>query len=149
MGGTSEIRTEHHRPTGARGSAGAEWKGTVRSKSFAFELSIVRVHRTLVAQREYVISKQLLRSGTSIGANVEEAAAASSRRDFLHKISIASKEARESLYWLRLVDQSELVPGIDVSREKDAAEELVRMLTAIVKTTSRTLQSEKRPRSRN
>ena len=89
----------------------------------------------LQAAREYVISKQLLRSGTSIGANVEEAVAASSRRDFLHKMTIASKEARETVYWLRLLDESNLVTDLDVLQQLDQANELVRLLTAIVKTT--------------
>jgi four helix bundle protein len=84
---------------------------------------------------EFVVSKQLLRSGTSIGANVEEAVAASSRRDFLYRMSTASREARESVYWLRLLDESDLVSDFDVDGELESARELVRLLTAIVKTT--------------
>jgi four helix bundle protein len=81
----------------------------IKGKSFEFALKIIELYKTLVDSKEYVISKQLLRSGTSIGANVEEAGAAVSKKDFVSKMSIASKEARETKYWLRLLDQSQLV----------------------------------------
>ena len=106
-----------------------------RDKSFDFSLAIIKLYKILQAQREFVVSKQLLRSGTSVGANIEEAVAASSRRDFLNKMTIASKEARESVYWLRLLDASDLVGGIDVQSELGQARELVRLITSIVKTT--------------
>ena len=112
-----------------------ERTGPTRKKSFEFSLSIIKLYMKLQAAREYVISKQLLRSGTSIGANIEEAVAASSRRDFLHKMTIASKEARETVYWLRLLDESNIVTDLDVQQQLDQANELVRLLTAIVKTT--------------
>ncbi|MFQ5613627.1 MAG: four helix bundle protein, partial [Anaerolineae bacterium] len=86
----------------------------------------------------YVLSKQLLRSGTSIGANVEEAGAAQSRKDFLPKMSIASKEARETRYWLQLLQESGLV-DVDVGRELELVDELIRILTSIVKTTGENL----------
>ena len=106
----------------------------IQKKSFEFALVIVRLYQKLQEKREYVISKQLLRSGTSIGANVEEATAGQSRRDFLSKMSIASKEARETHYWLRLLQASNLV-DIDVSQELKHSDELIRILTSIVKTT--------------
>ncbi len=109
----------------------------IKNKSFEFSLKIIKLYQQLQDQREYVISKQLLRSGTSIGANIEEATAAESRRDFVHKLGIASKEARETNYWLRLLDQSNLAAGVEIKPLLDDADELVRMLTAIVKTTSR------------
>ena len=74
----------------------------VRQKSFQFALEIVSLYKQLQGEKEYVLSKQLLRSGTSIGANIEEAVTAQSRRDFLAKMSVASKEARETRYWLVL-----------------------------------------------
>jgi len=107
----------------------------VRSQSFAFSLEVIRLYKQLGSHREYVVAKQLLRSGTSIGANIEEAAAAESRRDFLHKMNIALKEARETHYWLRLLDESDLTPDLDVTAQLDQANDLVRLLTAIVKTT--------------
>ena len=107
----------------------------IQKKSFEFALVIIRLYQKLQEKREYVISKQLLRSGTSIGANVEEAAAGQSRRDFLSKMSIASKEARETRYWLRLLQQSDLV-DLDVISELEQVDEIIRILTSIVKTTS-------------
>jgi four helix bundle protein len=75
----------------------------VREKSFAFALEIISLYKQLQSEKEFVLSKQMLRSGTSIGANIEEALAGQSRRDFLAKMSIASKEARETCYWLVLL----------------------------------------------
>ena len=109
--------------------------GPTREKSFAFAILVIRLYKVLQEQREFVVSKQLLRSGTSIGANVEEAMAAASRRDFLHKMTIASKEAREAVYWLRLLDESDLVADLELEEPLRSARELVRLLTAIVKTT--------------
>jgi four helix bundle protein len=108
----------------------------ILDKSFDFALVIIDLYQRLQADREFVISKQLLRSGTSVGANVEEATAAESRRDFIHKMALASKEARESMYWLRLLSKSRLVPGLDVSPELTRAHELVKLLTSIVKSAS-------------
>ena len=87
----------------------------IQQKSFSFALEIVELYRSIVAQHEYVISKQLLRSGTSIGANVEEAGAGISRKDFRAKMAIALKEARETKYWLRILKESRLV-NTDVCR---------------------------------
>lgn len=75
----------------------------VEEKSFAFALSMVKLYTHLQQQKEFVLSKQLLRSGTSIGANVSEVQAAQSLKNFISKMSIASKEARETRYWLRLL----------------------------------------------
>jgi four helix bundle protein len=107
----------------------------VQQKSFAFALKIIKLFTKLQGHREYVLSRQLLRSGTSIGANVTEASAGQSRKDFLAKMSIASKEARETRYWLELIRESGLAP-VDVSEELSEVDELVRILTSIVKTTS-------------
>ena len=78
----------------------------ILDKSFDFALHIIELYKQMTAQHEYVLSKQLLRSATSIGANVEEATAAISKKDFAAKMSIASKEARETRYWLRLIDKT-------------------------------------------
>ena len=106
----------------------------IRSKSFDFSLLIIELYMQLVKEREYVLSKQLLRSGTSIGANIEEAIAAQSRKDFIHKLSISSKEARETKYWLRLLQKSELTT-IDVSNHLHEIQQIVNILTSIIKTT--------------
>ncbi len=109
----------------------------VQQKSFGFALEIISLYKQLSAEKEYILSKQLLRSGTSIGANIEEAVAAQSRRDFLAKMSIASKEARETRYWLVLLQQSKLTK-LDLKPAIAKVEELIRILTSIVKTTAET-----------
>lgn len=106
----------------------------IQQKSFAFALRIIQLYRELQSQREFILSRQLLRSGTSIGANVEEAGAGQSRRDFLAKMAVASKEARETRYWLKLLRESQLA-AVDVSEELELVDELIRILTSIVKTT--------------
>lgn len=85
------------------------------------------------SKNEFVISKQLLRCGTSIGANVEEANAAQTKKDFVTKMAIASKEARETRYWLRLLSKSKLVQ-LDFNNQLQKIDELIRIITAIVKT---------------
>ena len=116
-------------------------KSIIQVKSFGFALDIIKLYMQLQEEREYVISKQLLRSGTSIGANIEEATAGQSTKDFVHKMSIASKEARETVYWLRLLQESDLTK-INVSSHIDNAFELVRILAAIVKTSESKLRTK-------
>jgi four helix bundle protein len=89
----------------------------------------------LNCQKDFAIATQLLRCSTTIGANIEEATAGISRKDFASKMSIASKEAGESRYWLRLISQSNLVRNADISDLLTDIEELIKMLTKIVKTT--------------
>lgn len=105
----------------------------ILDKSFGFALQIIELYKQMTEQNEFVLSKQVLRSGTSIGANVEEATAAFSKKDFAAKMSIASKEARENRYWLRLIDKSQIVK-IDVELYLKEIEEIIKILTAIVKT---------------
>ena len=111
----------------------------IQDKSFTFALSIICLFKNLQAEREYIISKQILRSGTSIGANVEEAIAGQSKKDFLAKLSISLKEARETRYWLRLLAESELTK-LDVSTYQKDVLEIVNILSAIVKTTRSSLR---------
>jgi four helix bundle protein len=108
-------------------------KSIIQDKSFAFALLVIELYKQMVEQREFVLSKQLLRAGTSIGANVEEATAGQSRKDFVSKMAIASKEARETRYWLRLLKASKLAK-VDTSQALRDIEEIIRLLTAIVKT---------------
>lgn len=112
----------------------------IKDKTYQFSLDIIRLYVELRKQKEFVLSKQLLRSGTSIGANVEEATAAQSGKDFLAKMSIASKEARETNYWLRLFRDSGLCVGIDFSNLIKESDEIIRILTAIVKTSQENLK---------
>lgn len=102
-------------------------------KSFNFALEIIDLYKTLRNSNEFVISKQLLRCATSIGANVEEANAAQSKKDFIAKMSIASKESRETRYWLKLLNKSQLVE-LDFSSYLNHIDEIIRILTSIVKT---------------
>ncbi|MEJ7671589.1 MAG: four helix bundle protein [Chitinophagaceae bacterium] len=106
--------------------------------SFNFSLQIIELYKLLIQNKEFVLSKQILRSGTSIGANVEEAIAAQSRKDFISKMSIASKESRETRYWLRLLDKSKLV-NTDYSSHLNSVEHIINILTKIVKTTQETI----------
>lgn len=113
-----------------------EVESLIKKRSYEFALKIIDLHKKLISKNEYVLSKQLLKAGTSIGANIEEALAGQSRADFLSKMSIASKEARESNYWLRLIRDSKTVDANIVEPLLAESSELVRMLTSIVKTTS-------------
>lgn len=96
----------------------------------------------MTEHKEYVISKQLLRSGTSIGANVEEASAAISKKDFILKMSIASKEARETRYWLRLLEKSNCI-NFEINEYLQEIEQIIRILSAIVKTSQISLNENK------
>lgn len=106
----------------------------VKEKAFRFSLDMLKLYKALLSHKDFVLSKQVIRCATSIGANINEALAGQSTRDFVAKMSISSKEARETLYWLELLKASQFIeynydPLIDQNKE------LVRMLTAIVKTT--------------
>ncbi len=81
----------------------------IRDKSFAFALRIVKMYQFLIDKKEYVLSKQLLRSGTAVGALVREAEHAETKADFIHKMAIAQKEANETEYWIELLFQSEYI----------------------------------------
>jgi len=109
-------------------------KSIVKQKSYEFALQIIKLCTQLRSDRHYEISSQLLRSGTSIGANVEEALAGQSRKDFSAKMSIASKEARETNYWLRLIKDAGIVDGQEAGKLIGLSEELIKILTSIVKT---------------
>ncbi len=107
------------------------------SKSFDFAVRIINLYKHLSDQkREYVLSKQLLRCGTSIGANINEAQAGQSKADFIAKMSIASKEARESKYWIELLIKTDYLNINDKHTTSLLAEieELVKLLTSIIKT---------------
>ncbi|MBP7256386.1 MAG: four helix bundle protein [Chitinophagales bacterium] len=110
----------------------------VKNKSFQFALSAIELYKFMILKNEFVLSKQLLRSATSIGANIEEADAGISKKDFTAKMSIASKEARESLYWLKLLEYSKLIE-YNFESLKNECEELIRLLTSIVKTAQKSL----------
>jgi len=115
----------------------------IQDKSYAFALRTIPLAKRLKEQKEFEIAGQVLRSGTSIGANVEEALAGISRADFIAKMSIASKEARETRYWLRLMRDSKTVPETIIAPIENDCLELIRILTAIVKTSQSELANSK------
>ena len=104
----------------------------IGEKTLTFSKKIVKVYRLLLKNKEFVLSKQLLRSATSIGANTAEAIFAQSKRDFLSKLTIALKEAFETRYWLLLL-QEERWAGIDYQVYLDDVLEIIKILTAITK----------------
>ena len=107
----------------------------VQSKSFDFAVRIVKLCRYLQAERkEFILTKQLLRSGTSIGANVCEAQQAQSRADFVNKLNIALKEACETNYWLRLLHETDYLSEAELESILFDCRELEKLLTSIIKT---------------
>ncbi len=111
-------------------------ENVVQQKSFAFAIRVVNAYKYLTEQKkEFVLSKQLLRSGTSIGANVEEATGGQSKKDFIAKISISYKEARETKYWLNLLTATDYLDEKLSKSLLDDAEELCKILSSILLTT--------------
>jgi len=107
---------------------------TVKYKSYAFALRIIKAYKFLSSeQREFVLSKQLLRSGTAIGALIREAEHAESKADFVHKMSIALKEANETEYWLMLLHDSEFFNDKSFESIILDCQELIKMLISIIK----------------
>ena len=108
----------------------------VMNKSYAFALRIVKLYKYLAYEKKvYVLSKQLLRSGTSIGALVKEGEHAQSKADFLNKMNIALKEANETQYWIELLRDSGYLSSEESLSIYDNANELIRLLASIVKST--------------
>ena len=119
----------------------------IKEKSFAFALEIVRYCRYLREERrEYVLSKQLLKSGTSIGANYREAENAESRADFIHKMSVAQKEGNESLFWIDLLASSEYLDEEGYQRLSRKNIELNKLISSIILTSKGNFR-ENRPHS--
>lgn len=115
---------------------GMKTGNVVVEKSKAFALRIINLYRYLKDEkREHILSKQVLRSGTSIGANVKEAIRGQSRADFLSKINIALKEASETEYWLELLHESDYIPDDAFESIYRDCQELLRLLMSIAKST--------------
>ena len=113
----------------------------ILSLTFDFSLETINLYKLLIQHNEYVLSKQLLRSATSIGANVEEANAAQTKKEFIQRMSIASKEARETKYWLRLLDRSQIIK-YNYTEHLKKIEHIINILTKIVKTSQESLNSK-------
>jgi four helix bundle protein len=110
----------------------------LRKKSFAFAIRIVNLYKYLSdGKKEYVLSKQLLRSGTSIGAMVREAQNAESDKDFIHKLAISQKECDESLYWLELLKETDYLTLLEFESISLEGVELIKMLKSSIITSKR------------
>ena len=110
-------------------------KNVIKEKSFSFALEVIQIYKKLSSEKkEFVMSKQLLRSGTSIGAKIREAEYAQSKADFISKLSIALKEANEADYWIELLHISGYINLEDFQNTKQKISEQLRLLTSIINT---------------
>ncbi|HAP34428.1 MAG TPA: four helix bundle protein [Bacteroidetes bacterium] len=114
----------------------------LKEKSYAFALKIILITKQMNESKEFVLAKQLLRSGTAIGALVEEANQAESKADFVHKLSIANKEANETHYWLRLLMDTNTLDSNSAAKLIESCRELEKLLTTILKTTKSNLKKK-------
>ncbi|WP_431371047.1 four helix bundle protein [Kordia sp.] len=112
-----------------------ESKSIIADKAYAFALLIISIYKELKTQNEFILSKQIIRSGTSIGANINEAISAESKKDFVHKLSISLKESRETKYWLNLLKDSDYIDQETYNKSNKYCEELIKILSSIILTT--------------
>jgi four helix bundle protein len=122
-------------PAGEQGDSKEQQPWDIRKRSVAYALRAIKLYRFLQTQKDgagWILAKQYLRCATSIGANIEEAQAGESRSDFIHKLGIAQKEARESRYWLHLLGASGIVKMTKLKPLVAETEELVAVITAII-----------------
>lgn len=114
----------------------------VKEKSFVFAIRIVKLYQFLVSEKkEYVLSKQLLRAGTSVGAMVRESEHAETKKDFIHKMAIAQKEINESIYWIELLKETNYLNLMEFESLQRDAVELVKLITSIIKTTKENINN--------
>lgn len=128
MAGSTESENEAH----------GIGRKNIRTRSLQYALRAVRLYQHLQKQKDgagWILGKQYLRAATSIGANIEEAQAGESRSDFIHKLGIARKETRESLYWLSVLEQSELVSPKRLAPLIKETKELLNVITAVILST--------------
>jgi four helix bundle protein len=115
----------------------------LKDKSFAFAIRIVNLYKYLCSdKKEYILSKQLLRSGTAIGALVREAEQSESKPDFIHKLAIALKEANETEYWILLLCETDYLTPKQCESILDDLKELLKLLTASIKTTKQNINNK-------
>lgn len=113
----------------------SERKSILKDKSFAFALKCIKLYQNLIdTKREFVMSKQLLRSGTSVGSNIREAQNAESKADFIHKLGIAQKECDETMYWLELLKESGYIVQTEFDIINSEATEILKMLRSSILT---------------
>jgi four helix bundle protein len=109
----------------------------VKEKSFSFAVEIVSIYKILIEKKEFILSKQLLRSGTSIGANIRESEHAQSKADFIHKLCISLKEANETDYWIDLLFETKYLSQSEFDFIKPKIIELLKLLTSIINTSKK------------
>ncbi len=116
----------------------------VKEKSFAFAVRIVKLYQHLSEKKkEFVLSKQILRSGTSVGAMVREAEHAETKNDFKHKMAIAQKEINETIYWLELLKETKYLTQTEFESINSNATELIKLITTIIKTTKNNVNANR------
>lgn len=108
----------------------------IKEKSFSLAIEVINTYKCLVEnKKEFIMSKQLLRSGTAIGALIREAEHAESKADFIHKLSISLKEANESDYWIQLLHKTGYLDNLEFELIQNKNVDLIRLLTSIIKST--------------
>jgi len=115
-------------------------ENVIKTKSFKFAVLVAQCCHGLLERKEFVLSKQLLRSGTSIGANIREALSASSRKDFAYRLTVSLRECDETMYWLELLHACRSIENEQFALLHSNAKELIRILTAIIKTTKESIK---------
>ncbi len=109
-------------------------ENVVKNKSFDFAVKVVRLFQFLsIEKREFVLSKQVLRSGTNVGAMMREDEHAETKKDFIHKMAIAQKEINETIYWLELLKETDYITEEQFKNINDSAIELIKLITAILR----------------
>ena len=117
-------------------------KNILREKSFTFAVRIIKLYKYLKSKHdEYILSRQIIRSGTSVGALIRESENAESKRDFIHKLNISLKETDETQYWLELLYETEFITKKMFDSINTDVEELIKLLVASVKTSKENLKS--------
>lgn len=117
-------------------------RNVVKEKSFSFSIRIVKLYQFLVSdKKEYVLSKQLLRSGTSVGAMIRESEHAETKKDFIHKMAIAQKEINETIYWLELLKETEYLNREHFLNINTDAVEIIKLITSIIKSTKNNINN--------
>ncbi len=115
-------------------------ENVIATKSKLFALRVINLYKYLVDKNEYVLSKQILRSGTSVGANCRESRNAQSLPDFVNKLNIALKEADETAYWLELLKEGSFIDEQSYTSIYNDCDELIKLLTSIIKTSKRRIE---------
>ncbi|WP_337085587.1 four helix bundle protein [Elizabethkingia anophelis] len=114
----------------------------IKQKSFDFAVRVIKLYQYLSNdKKEFILSKQILRSGTSVGAMIRESEHAQSKSDFIHKLSIAQKEINETIYWLELFQATDYISAQEFESINEDAVEIIKLITSIIKTTKNSINN--------